>query len=174
MKTLLSNGASLHGAVATLGLSVLLAFISSNPVMAAAFEPLPFADPEQERTYRTLTEELRCLVCQNQSLADSNADLAQDLRKEVYTMVADGKDRDQVVDFMVARYGDFVLYRPPMKTSTLMLWTGPFLLGGLGLFFLLRLLRRRTQVAGPAALSEADHKRAAELLGTGNGGKDSA
>jgi cytochrome c-type biogenesis protein CcmH len=94
----------------------------------AADVPVSFETVAERERYDTLLEELRCLVCQNQSLADSHADLAQDLRDEVYAMIISGKDNATIVEFMVARYGDFVLYRPPVKASTWLLWFGPLLL----------------------------------------------
>jgi cytochrome c-type biogenesis protein CcmH len=90
--------------------------------------PMEFDDPQQQQRYKNLTEELRCLVCQNQSLADSNAPLAQDLRTEVYNMIEAGQSNDEILEFLVARYGDFVLYRPPLTGYTVLLWFGPFLL----------------------------------------------
>jgi len=94
----------------------------------AADTPFQFDQPEQAARYQHLTEELRCLVCQNQNLADSHADLAQDLRNEVYRMITSGQTDRQIIDFMVARYGEFVLYRPPVSPLTWLLWFGPFLL----------------------------------------------
>jgi cytochrome c-type biogenesis protein CcmH len=94
----------------------------------AADTPFHFDQPEQAARYQHLTEELRCLVCQNQNLADSHADLAQDLRNEVYRMITSGQTDRQIIDFMVARYGEFVLYRPPVSPLTWLLWFGPFLL----------------------------------------------
>jgi len=94
----------------------------------AADIPVSFETAAERERYDTLLEELRCLVCQNQSLADSHADLAQDLRDEVYAMVTSGEDNETIVEFMVARYGDFVLYKPPVKSSTWLLWFGPLLL----------------------------------------------
>ena len=94
----------------------------------AADTPHTFTDPTAQARYETLLEELRCLVCQNQSLADSHADLAQDLRNEVYRMVNAGQNNKAILRFMVDRYGDFVLYRPPVKSTTWSLWFGPFLL----------------------------------------------
>ena len=100
----------------------------------AADTPFTFKDATEEARYQQLIAELRCLVCQNQSLADSHADLAQDLRAEVYRMVDAGQDNRQIVDFLVARYGEFVLYRPPVSALTLALWFGPLLLlAGAGL-----------------------------------------
>ena len=91
-------------------------------------EPLIFDSPEQQERFNKLTEELRCLVCQNQNLADSDAPLAHDLRDEIYKMMQSGKSNDQIKTFLVERYGDFVLYRPPVKGNTLVLWLAPALL----------------------------------------------
>ena len=100
----------------------------SMAVVFAADIPLEFADPQQQRRYRTLLEELRCLVCQNQTLADSHAELAQDLRSQIYDMVDEGQSNQIIIDYLVERYGNFVLYRPPLNPNTLLLWFGPFLL----------------------------------------------
>ena len=110
---------------------------------ANVFEPRSFASPEHEERYHTLIDELRCLVCQNQTIAESNADLASDLRREVYRMVEDGQGEAEIAEFMVARYGDFVLYRPPLRGGTVLLWAGPFLLLATGLAVLAVHLRRR-------------------------------
>ena len=118
-------------------------------------------DPGLDRRVRTLAHELRCLVCQNQTLADSNAPLAIDLRNQIREQLAAGKSERDVIDFMVARYGDFVLYRPPFKASTAALWLGPFALLALGAWILWRRVRRRAP--GPA-LTDAEHARAAKLL----------
>jgi len=104
---------------------VILSFLNVWAVDQAA---TPFSNPQQETTYKNLIEELRCVVCQNQSLADSNASLAQDLRNEVRSMVQQGKNEQQVTNFLVERYGDFVLYRPPLKSITYLLWLGPIAL----------------------------------------------
>jgi cytochrome c-type biogenesis protein CcmH len=111
---------------------------------------------------QALSHELRCLVCQNQTLADSNAPLAVDLRNQVREQLAAGASEQQVIDFMVARYGDFVLYRPPFKASTLALWLGPFALLALGAFLAWRRVARRR--AGDPALTEDERARAAQLL----------
>ncbi len=124
--------------------------------------PPVFADSDLDKRVTSLAQELRCLVCQNQTLADSNAPLAVDLRNQVREQLAAGKSEQDVIDFMVARYGDFVLYRPPLKASTVLLWVGPFLFLVLGLGLLIRRVTRR---AAPAPqLSEADRARAAKLL----------
>jgi cytochrome c-type biogenesis protein CcmH len=107
----------------------------------ARIESHEFDSPAQEALYLQLTKELRCLVCQNQNLADSNAELAKDLREKAYEMVKSGKTHDEITEYMIARYGDFVLYRPPVKNSTYFLWLGPFaflLIALLALFFFIR------------------------------------
>lgn len=108
-------------------ISFCLLLCLSVPALAA-IEAYEFKDPATEAEYKALIEELRCLVCQNQNLAGSDADLAKDLRQQTYEMLQQGKSREQVVEYMVNRYGDFVLYRPPVKSSTVLLWAGPFLL----------------------------------------------
>ena len=119
-------------------------------------------DPVFEKRVTALANELRCLVCQNQTLADSNAPLAVDLRNQIREQLKGGASERDVVDFMVARYGDFVLYRPPFKASTIALWVGPFMFLILGIWLLLRRIAKR-RVAEPQ-LSEADRARAAKLL----------
>ena len=123
------------------------------------------ADPVAEKRLQHLSEELRCLVCQNQTIADSNAELAQDLRREIRGMIKDGKSDKEIIDFMVVRYGDFVLYRPPVKGITLLLWGGPVALMLLGIFALIRYLRRRaTRIADDRPLSADETSRADALL----------
>jgi cytochrome c-type biogenesis protein CcmH len=119
-------------------------------------------DPAMEKRVSALANELRCLVCQNQTLADSNAPLAVDLRNQIREQLAGGASEREVVDFMVARYGDFVLYRPPLKASTVALWAGPFLFLVAGIWILLRRIARR-RVPAPQ-LSKSDRARAARLL----------
>ena len=117
----------------------------------AAIEAYAFDSPEVEAEYNRLINELRCLVCQNQNLAGSDADLARDMRRETYRMLTSGKSPDEVADFMVARYGDFVLYRPRFQTNTYLLWLGPVALLAVVLFFVTRRLR-----AGKAATVDED------------------
>lgn len=123
--------------------TLLMLFLLWPFVSMATIEAHKFDTPEQEQKYKTLTHELRCLVCQNQDIADSNAELAQDLRRQTYDQVMQGKSVDEVVDYMVARYGDFVRYKPAFKPLTWMLWVGPFLLLGAGILVVLRIVRRR-------------------------------
>ena len=118
-------------------------------------------DPALEKRVRELSSELRCLVCQNQTLADSNAPLAVDLRNQVREQLKSGRSERDVVEFLTARYGDFVLYRPPLKASTLLLWTGPFILLASGLLLLFMRMRRK---APEPELSAEDRARAAKLL----------
>lgn len=127
----------------------------------AAIEAYQFDSPQMEADYNRLVAELRCLVCQNQNLAGSDADLARDLRRETYEMLSEGKTPQQVIEFMVARYGDFVLYRPQFKSSTYLLWLGPFLLLLLVLVFVVRKLRAG---AKPVEVDETVLTRARRLL----------
>ena len=106
------------------GLPLLFLFLAV-PAAIATEALLEFETPQQESRYLELIEELRCMVCQNQNLADSNAALAQDLRDRTYDMVLSGKSDEEIIGYMVERYGDFVLYRPPLKATTLLLWAGP-------------------------------------------------
>jgi cytochrome c-type biogenesis protein CcmH len=110
----------------------------------ARIESHEFDNPAQEALYVQLTKELRCLVCQNQNLADSNAELAKDLREKAYEMVKQGKTHDQITEYMIARYGDFVMYRPPMKTSTYLLWLGPFVFLLIALLVLIFFIRKKS------------------------------
>ncbi|QEP43469.1 cytochrome c-type biogenesis protein CcmH [Ectothiorhodospiraceae bacterium BW-2] len=130
-----------------------------------------FDQPEQEALYKELIAELRCLVCQNQNLADSNAELAQDLRRKTYEMVVAGSRREAIIDYMVERYGDFVLYNPPMGGKTLMLWIGPFMILLLALFVVGRLIqqqRRRVSLSDEEAPDPVALQRAEALLRDGS------
>jgi cytochrome c-type biogenesis protein CcmH len=110
----------------------------------------PFADPTLQARYEALTHGFRCLVCQNETIADSNADLAGDLRRQVHELVASGKDDVEIRSYMVERYGDFVLYKPPVRRSTWLLWAGPFVLLLIALITVVTVVRRRARMeAGP-------------------------
>ena len=126
-------------------LSLLMTF--SVAAHAGSIETYSFDTPEKSAIYKRLIEELRCLVCQNQNIAGSNAELAKDLRRQTYEMVSKGATRDEVVDYMVTRYGDFVLYRPPFKLKTVLLWVGPPLFLLISLIFLVNYLRKKPQEA---------------------------
>lgn len=130
-----------------------------------AEEAAPLAeDPVVEQRLVNIAEELRCLVCQNESLAGSQADLAKDLRREVRGLIKEGKSDTEVKDFLVSRYGDFVLYRPQVKPSTYLLWGGPFVLLIAALFLLINYLRRRGRQVVETPLSEEERQRAESLL----------
>lgn len=122
------------------------------------------ADVAIEKRMVAISEELRCLVCQNESLSGSHAELAQDLRREIRSMIAAGKTDKEILDFMVDRYGDFVRYRPPIKPTTWLLWGGPFLLLGGGVAALIVFLRRRAKESAAPALSDEERRRAEALL----------
>ncbi len=130
-----------------------------------ANEAAPLADdPVVEKRLIAISEELRCLVCQNESLAGSHADLANDLRREIRDLIKSGKTDAEIMDFMVSRYGDFVRYRPPVKPTTWLLWGGPFVLLVGGMFGLIRFLRRRATTETTRVLSQAEQRRAAALI----------
>ena len=132
--------------------------------VARAADSAPAADdPQLDKRVMELAENLRCLVCQNQTIADSPAELATDLKKQIREKMKQGMSDRDIIDYMVARYGDFVLYRPPLKGTTMLLWFGPllFLAAGLAALFY-RVTRRRKDAA--AKLSDADRARAAALL----------
>jgi len=138
--------------------SLLLAFSAQAKV-----EVLSFDTPEHEERYNKLIAELRCLVCQNQNLADSNAELAVDLRRKTYEMVSKDKSEKEVAAYMVDRYGEFVLYRPPLNSNTLLLWTGPFIILLIGVSLLIRTIRRRRAEQG-INVDDATLKAASSLL----------
>jgi cytochrome c-type biogenesis protein CcmH len=154
--------------LAPLGALVIGLFLAWTAAFAAngATEAALAADPVAEKRLLKLSEELRCLVCQNQNIADSNAELAQDLRREIRSMIGAGKSDREIIDFMVVRYGDFVLYRPPVKGTTLLLWGGPVVLLIFGIFILVRYQRRRAKrvAAEDKPLSAEDARRADALL----------
>jgi len=139
----------------------LLALLLALPGLAFAREAAPAADdPVLEARVMRIAAELRCLVCQNQTIADSHADLAQDLRRQVREMIQQGRSDAEIIDFMTARYGDFVLYRPPLKGTTWLLWFGPALLLVGGLAVLVMVLRKRLRMSAdrfePDELDAAD------------------
>lgn len=139
----------------------MLCFVLFATAANAAGEAYEFKTAQIEADYIKLTNELRCLVCQNQNISGSNADLAKDLRRQTYEMLTQGKSPDQVVEYMVARYGDFVLYRPRLKLNTILLWLGPFVLLGLVLVLVVRRMRQKQILKPPDAESM---ERAGQLL----------
>lgn len=128
----------------------------------ATVDTYEFQTQEQEARYKKLINEIRCTVCQNQNIADSNAELAQDFKRKTYEMVMAGKGEEEILDFMASRYGDFVLYSPRVKGETLLLWAGPFIILALGVFILARVLRQRRKPQ--TQLSADEQARAAKLL----------
>ena len=129
-------------------------------------EPLS-TNPALEVQVNTIANELRCLVCQNQTIADSNADLAVDLKNQIRTQLSQGRTQAEILDYMVQRYGDFVLYKPPLKASTWFLWLGPFAILLLAFFFLWRQIQVRKKLLGEQQFSQADLARATALLNNG-------
>ena len=138
----------------------------SGPAWAGEAKPLA-EDPVAEARLKQLAVELRCLVCQNQTLADSNAPLAEDLRREVREMIAKNMSDQEIIDFLVQRYGDFVLYRPQWKASTTLLWIGPFFLLIGGAITLVMALRRRGQACADAPVTDEERRRVEQLLSQG-------
>lgn len=148
--------------LALLAPSVVLA--QTADLRAGREAPLMAEDPKLEARLVDISQELRCLVCQNESLASSHAELADDLRREVRELIRSGKSDQEIKDFLVSRYGDFVLYRPEVKPLTWILWFGPFVLLLIAAIFLGMYLRQRRTLAAPAALSDEARERAKQLL----------
>lgn len=142
----------------------LIALLFSS-VAFSAIDALNFSSPQQESDYHQLTQSLRCPQCQNNNIADSNATIAVDMRGKVFELLQEGKSKNDVVDYMVARYGNFVTYDPPMTASTLVLWIAPLLLVLLGVVFLLRRKpKAQSAVKSQDVLTDEDNARLAELL----------
>ena len=156
--------------------ATLLLFLFT-PVAIFADEARPLADdPAVEKRLIAISSELRCLVCQNESLAGSRADLALDLRREVRGLIARGESDESIKQFLVSRYGDFILYRPPWKATTVLLWLGPLLLLAAGLLLLYPQLRRRAMVAarepGDTELNDTERERLKHLLSLESGNSE--
>jgi len=153
--------------------AVCAALLLVTPFGVAANEATPTdLDPVAQKRLVELANELRCLVCQNQTIADSNAELAFDLRREIREQIAAGKTNAEILDFMTTRYGDFVLYRPPLKATTVLLWFGPVLLLVAGIVVLVRVMRaRRRSAESDRPLTDEERSRAAALLAGGAGEK---
>ena len=146
-----------------LGLALSLTLSS---LAQAKVAPNTSADPALEARMMVIAEELRCLVCQNETIAASHADLAVDLKNQIRIKLTQGQSQKQILDFMVERYGDFVLYRPPLKTNTVLLWLGPFVLLGMAVLMLVLNVRRRRRAAQPPVMSDEDQAKARALLDT--------
>ncbi|WP_325051256.1 cytochrome c-type biogenesis protein [Polynucleobacter difficilis] len=138
--------------------------------MLSAQEARPVAqDPVLEKKVITLSNELRCLVCQNQTIADSNAELAVDLRNQVRKQLSEGKSDREILDYMVQRYGEFVLYRPPLSYKTILLWAGPFALLLIAMFILVQQIRLRHKRLASEEFDQTDLSRARKLLDSAPG-----
>jgi len=138
---------------------------AATPAPGATRQAQPLSvDPAMEARVMAVAEELRCLVCQNETIAASHADLAVDLRKQIWIKLSEGQSEGQILDFMVERYGDFVLYRPRLKATTVMLWAGPFALLLVAIGVLALNIRKRRQSVAQEELSPAQAQRARELL----------
>jgi cytochrome c-type biogenesis protein CcmH len=144
-------------------ISVVTLLLLSFSAYSATLADYTFDDPQKGEEFRHVIEKMRCLVCQNESLAGSNAELAVDLRNEIYEMMKAGQSKDDIVKFMVARYGDFVLYDPPVKPTTYPIWFGPIILFLLGAFVLFRILRRKN-LSRETELSAEEQQRLDSLL----------
>jgi len=147
--------------IAFVGLLFLILFFSAS---AAAQVAQPVEDPQIEQRMKALTEQLRCLVCQNETLADSRADLAEDLRREIRREIKAGKSDPEIIAFLTQRYGDFILYNPPVKATTYLLWFGPFVILLAGIALLYRYLRRRKELSKDKPLTDGERKQAEDLL----------
>jgi cytochrome c-type biogenesis protein CcmH len=145
---------------------MLIILCVSGPAWAGEARPLT-DDPVAEARLKHLAVELRCLVCQNQTLADSSAPLAEDLRREVREMIAKNMSDPEIIEFLVSRYGDFVLYRPPLKATTTLLWVGPFALMAIGATALVITLRRRSRTVVEVSVTDEEHRRVEQLLAEG-------
>ncbi len=151
-----------QGLFKSLFIGVLLLAMGSSYAVKIEFHD--FANKEQEQLYLRLIAELRCVKCQNQNLAESNAELAKDMRDKAYAMVIKGGTREDVIKYMTDRYGDFVLYKPPFKMKTVLLWFGPALLLLFSLYFLLKRIRQQEQKPAVGALSDEQRQKMRDLL----------
>ena len=145
-------------------IALLISLVVCFASTAMAKEAKPAEDPQIEQRMKALTEQLRCLVCQNETLADSRADLAEDLRKEIREQMKAGKSDQEIIAFLTQRYGDFVLYKPPVKATTYLLWFGPFVLLFAGTGILYRYLKKRRELIDDQPLTADERKRAEEIL----------
>jgi len=146
---------------------ILVLLLTLSGFAGARVEYREFSNAEQQQAYDDLISELRCLVCQNQTIADSNADLAKDLRRQVYEMLQQGKTKQDIADFMTQRYGDFVLYNPPFKAKTGLLWIGPFVFLIIGLIAVF-VFARRNKTSAAAEMSAEKRRKIHGLLEKGD------
>ncbi len=143
----------------------LIFLLLAHPLYAVDSNPTDFDNPAEEQRFSALIEELRCVVCQNQSVADSNAELAQDIRDLVREKIREGQTDEEITDFMVERYGDFVLYNPPLRPKTYVLWWGPLVLVLIAFLVLVYFIRRHAQTtATPPTLTDEERKKIKQAL----------
>src|SRR5437763_10216933 len=145
-------------------IALLISLVICFATVTLAKEAKPAEDPQIEQRMRALTEQLRCLVCQNETLADSRADLAEDLRGEIREQIKAGKSDREIIAFLTQRYGDFILYRPRVTYTTYLLWFGPFILLLGGLYVLFHYIKQRRELIPERPLSPDERRRAEELL----------
>ncbi|ART81115.1 cytochrome c-type biogenesis protein [Oceanisphaera avium] len=143
--------------------SLCLPLLALTPAMAST-SIYEFSSPEQEQVFHELTKELRCPKCQNQDIGDSDAELAKDLRDKSYEMLQQGKSKQEVIDYMAARYGNFILYKPPFMASTMILWFGPVLVILVGLFIVIRRTRTSSKTTRDMSLTDEQEAQLNELL----------
>lgn len=145
---------------------ILLLLTLPTHLYAVDSNPTELDNPDQEKRYQELIEELRCVVCQNQSVGDSNAELAQDVRELVRNKIRDGQTDEQITDFMVERYGDFVLYNPPLNSKTYVLWLAPFVLVLIAFIVLMYFIRRHAQTTATApTITDDERNKIKQALG---------
>lgn len=156
-------------------LSLLIGLVLSSLPSFAAVDVYEFDNDVDRKRYQSFIDEMRCPKCQNQNLSGSDSQIAMDLRRELYLMIKDGKSDKEIVDFMVERYGDFILYRPPLKASTLVLWAAPWVLLGGGIILLIVIVRRRRAMdaAATSHLTPEERQRLDALLQTTQAAKAS-
>lgn len=158
------HGVTRHSMHVVLILTLATVVVCLTSTISIAKEAQSNEDPQIAARMKNLTEQLRCLVCQNETLADSHADLAEDLRKQIREQMKAGKSDQEIIAFLTQRYGDFVLYKPPVKSTTYLLWFGPFVLLIAGTTVLFRFLKRRREMIQERPLTADEHKRAEEIL----------
>jgi len=139
-------------------------FLFCSGVSFAGVQAYEFPSQEQEVLYTELINELRCMVCQNQNIAGSNAELAQDLKRKTYQLVTKGKSKEEISQYMIERYGNFVLYKPPVTTMTFLLWFGPFVILIIAIYTLIKIIRGRSQKIETTVLSDEEKTQAEEFL----------
>ena len=161
----------LKNAIRAFALLISFGFMFAGQAVSDVAESMSDLDPAMQERFKKLASELRCLKCQNQTIYDSKAGLADDLKKQIKTQIKEGRDDQEIIDYLVARYGDFVRYRPEVNTFTMLLWIGPFLLLVIGVASLIIHIRRRQQLIQDDPLTEEETRRVQSLINQGSGEK---